>query len=121
MSTQSNRAGRHRPAWGYFQVFSGKNGRRENRGWIVVQKPSYLFTSSQSITAVAPKRQIPEHNLRPRHPAEPEFRTISLAGYTRRHRNFPYHRHDFYEMLLVEQGQGVHEIDFRSYPVGPGG
>ncbi len=68
---------------------------------------------------MVPKRQIPEHNLRPRHPADLEFRTISLAGYTRRHRNFPYHRHDFCEILLVEQGQGVHEIDFRSYPVGP--
>jgi AraC-like DNA-binding protein len=68
---------------------------------------------------LVPKRQIPEHNIRPRNLAELEFRTIPFAVYTRRHRDFPYHRHDFYEVLLVEQGQGVHEIDFRPYPVAP--
>jgi AraC-like DNA-binding protein/mannose-6-phosphate isomerase-like protein (cupin superfamily) len=68
---------------------------------------------------VAPKRQIPEHNLRHRNLAALEFRSIPFAVYTRRHRDFPYHRHDFHEILLVEQGHGVHEIDFRPYPVGP--
>jgi AraC-like DNA-binding protein len=68
---------------------------------------------------LAPKRQIPEHNLRHRNLAALEFQSIPFAVYTRRHRDFPYHRHDFHEILLVEQGHGVHEIDFRPYPVGP--
>jgi AraC family transcriptional activator of pobA len=32
---------------------------------------------------------------------------------------FP-HRHDFYHLMLVTQGRGWHEIDFRKYPVRPG-
>ncbi|GAB2789344.1 helix-turn-helix transcriptional regulator [Rhabdobacter roseus] len=27
------------------------------------------------------------------------------------------HRHNYYEILFIEEGQGMHEIDFRSHPV----
>ncbi|KAA6430347.1 helix-turn-helix domain-containing protein [Dyadobacter flavalbus] len=27
------------------------------------------------------------------------------------------HRHTYYEILFIEEGQGFHEIDFRSYPI----
>ncbi len=31
------------------------------------------------------------------------------------------HRHSYYEMLFIEEGQGIHEIDFHSYMIqGPG-
>ncbi len=31
------------------------------------------------------------------------------------------HRHSYYEILFIEEGQGIHEIDFHSFPIsGPG-
>jgi AraC-like DNA-binding protein len=68
---------------------------------------------------LAPQRHIPEHLIKPRNPQQLEFRSVPFSAYTRRHSSFPYHRHDFYEILLVEAGKGVHEIDFKQYPVQP--
>ncbi len=31
------------------------------------------------------------------------------------------HRHSYYEMLFIEEGQGVHEIDFHSFPISGAG
>ena len=81
--------------------------------------------SARPVRPVSPP--IPEHNLKARTPVpnsvpgsvEPEFRYIPFANYQQRHRSFPYHRHDFHEIVVIEQGEGTHEVDFVEHVVQP--
>jgi AraC family transcriptional regulator, transcriptional activator of pobA len=63
------------------------------------------------------KSFIPEHRFDAS--SVNEFKKIPLAYYCQRHSAFPCHRHNFYELLLVEEGEGLHEVDFVQYPVQP--
>lgn len=65
-------------------------------------------------------KNIPEHTLKIREPEKLEFRKIPIQNYIRRHLDFSYHRHNFFEIIIVEQGQGLHEIDFMSYVIQEG-
>ena len=52
---------------------------------------------------------------------EGEFYANNLNPHVKKHdfTNLP-HKHDFYLIVLITKGSGVHEIDFQSYNVVPG-
>lgn len=63
---------------------------------------------------------IPKHILTPKKAHSPAFKSIPFGYYQSRHQAFDWHRHNFYELMVVETGQGTHEIDFIDYAVEAG-
>lgn len=68
----------------------------------------------------AGKTPIPKHVLTPRKAHSPAFKAIPFGVYQSRHPAFDWHRHGFYELMVVEKGSGTHEIDFINYAIEPG-
>jgi AraC-like DNA-binding protein len=66
------------------------------------------------------KKTIPLHQLRFEQPERVPFSLLSLERYQRAHKAFPHHRHQFYEVIIVIKGSGIHQIDFENYPLGNG-
>jgi AraC-like DNA-binding protein len=62
---------------------------------------------------------IPKHVLTPKSPHSPAFKSIPFGFYQRRHQTFDWHRHGFYELMMVETGSGTHEIDFKDFAIEP--
>ncbi len=50
-----------------------------------------------------------------------EFYANLLNPHVKKHdfTNLP-HKHDFYLVVLITRGSGIHEVDFESYEVAPG-
>jgi len=63
---------------------------------------------------------IPKHVLTPKTAHTPAFKSIPFGFYQNRHQTFGWHRHGFYELMVVETGSGTHEIDFVDHTVEPG-
>ena len=63
---------------------------------------------------------IPKHIITPEKAHSPAFKSIPFQYYQSRHQAFDWHRHNFYELMVVETGSGTHEIDFINYPVEAG-
>ena len=63
-----------------------------------------------------PVRQIAENHIAPAPAERFTIRTVEgiLGGSDLKH---DLHRHDFFFVLLLQHGDGIHEIDFTAYPV----
>lgn len=60
---------------------------------------------------------IPQHKLRDREGKDVNF-DISILGKANQKYDFEKpHRHDFYEILLFNEGGGIHDIDFETFPI----
>ena len=57
------------------------------------------------------------HQIKPTPSKPAPFRLLSVESYTKAHKNFFNHRHSFYELVLIEEGSGIHNIDFVDYTV----
>lgn len=59
---------------------------------------------------------IPKHYIKKRN-KEIGISQIDEGKYVKAHLEFGNHRHEFYELLLITDGDGIHQIDFLDYEI----
>lgn len=79
-----------------------------------------IFSVTASGTTAKNKEEsqgIPQHKLRDVEGKTVNF-DISILGKTNQKYDFEKpHRHDFYEIIFFDEGGGIHDIDFETYPI----
>lgn len=68
--------------------------------------------------AVEKKYQaIPQHKLKNKEGREINFDIYVLGKADQKYDSEKPHRHDFYEIIVFDEGGGIHDIDFETYPI----